>query len=71
MLTEKERREMEERLSKMTEEEAYQNALSDPDNPPLTDEELKEFRPMKDIPGNTIFEKLQYLRKLKENDIKK
>jgi putative transcriptional regulator len=33
-----------ERLRNMTEEEIEQNALSDPDNPPLTDEELKRFR---------------------------
>jgi putative transcriptional regulator len=33
-----------ERLRNMTEEEIEANALSDPDNPPLTDEELKRFR---------------------------
>lgn len=29
----------------MTEEEIEANALSDPDNPPLTDEELRRMRP--------------------------
>ncbi len=32
------------RLREMTEEEIEAGALSDPDNPPLTDEELKNFR---------------------------
>lgn len=32
------------RLDAMTEEEIEANALSDPDNPPMTDEELKRFR---------------------------
>ncbi len=31
-------------LREMTEEEIEAGALSDPDNPPLTDEELKNFR---------------------------
>jgi hypothetical protein len=31
-------------LAKMTDEEAYQNALSDPDNPPLTPEFWKNAR---------------------------
>ena len=33
-----------ERLRNMTEEEIEANALSDPDNPPLTDEELERMR---------------------------
>ena len=32
------------RLDAMTEEEIEANALSDPDNPPISDEELKHFR---------------------------
>ena len=32
------------RVDAMTEEELEANALSDPDNPPLTDEELARFR---------------------------
>ena len=32
------------RLDAMTEEEIEANALSDPDNPPISDEELKRFR---------------------------
>src|SRR3990170_5992176 len=34
------------RLEAMTEEEIEVNALSDPDNPPLTDEELARMRPV-------------------------
>ena len=38
-----------ERIDAMSDEEAEANALSDPDNPPLTDEQLaRAFRP-KDI----------------------
>ena len=32
-----------ERVDNTTEEEIEQNALDDPDNPPLTDEELEQF----------------------------
>jgi putative transcriptional regulator len=32
------------RLAAMTDEEAHQNALADPDNPPLTDEQLARMR---------------------------
>jgi putative transcriptional regulator len=35
-----------ERLATMTEEEIEANALSDPDNPPLTEEELARMRPL-------------------------
>jgi putative transcriptional regulator len=34
------------RLEAMTEEEIEANALSDPDNPPMTDEELARMRPV-------------------------
>ena len=33
-----------ERLKNMTEEEIEEAAKSDPDNPPLTDEQLKKFK---------------------------
>jgi hypothetical protein len=33
------------RLASMTEEEIEANALSDPDNPPMTEEELARMRP--------------------------
>jgi putative transcriptional regulator len=36
------------RLDAMTEEEIEENALSDPDNPPLTDEELARMRRLPD-----------------------
>jgi putative transcriptional regulator len=32
------------RVDAMTDEEAYQNALDDPDNPPLTAEQLSKMR---------------------------
>ena len=32
------------RVEAMTDEEALQNALNDPDNPPLTDEQLTRMR---------------------------
>jgi putative transcriptional regulator len=32
------------RIAAMTDEEAHQNALADPDNPPLTDEQLSRMR---------------------------
>lgn len=32
------------RVDAMTEEELYQNAVNDPDNPPLTDEQLARMR---------------------------
>ncbi|MDR9403767.1 MAG: hypothetical protein RI580_10030 [Halothece sp. Uz-M2-17] len=35
-----------ERVNNMTEEEIEQNALDDPDNPPLTDEELEQIEPV-------------------------
>lgn len=35
-------------LAAMTEEEAYQNALDDPDNPPLTTEQLARMRRVPD-----------------------
>lgn len=36
------------RVDAMTEEELHANALSDPDNPPLTEQELDEMRPAPD-----------------------
>ncbi|MBO0905556.1 hypothetical protein [Jiella sonneratiae] len=33
-------------------------ALSDPDNPPLTDEELDRMRPARDVMPRELFEKL-------------
>ena len=51
------------RLASMTEEEIYANALSDPDNPPLTDEQLAKAVCLDDIPGETLFEKLVSTKK--------
>lgn len=38
------------RVDAMTDEEAYQNALDDPDNPPLTDERLATMRRIPNLP---------------------
>lgn len=49
------------RLDRMTEEELTANALSDPDNPPLTKEELARMRPVnpvKKIDVKSIREKM-------------
>lgn len=50
-------------LKKMTDEEAERNALSDPDNPPLTSEQLATAVRLKDIPGHTLLEKFRNARK--------
>jgi hypothetical protein len=34
-------------LEKLSDEELHKRALDDPDNPPLTEEEIKEFKPTK------------------------
>lgn len=52
----------------MTEEEIVANALSDPDNPPLTDEQLAKAVRIKDIPGETLGEKLRNLKKMWKED---
>ncbi|MBQ3059972.1 MAG: BrnA antitoxin family protein [Desulfovibrio sp.] len=44
-------------LKNMTDDEAYTNALDDPDCPPLTDKQLSEFVSFKNIPGDTLLEK--------------
>lgn len=47
----------------MTDEEAYNNALSEPHNPPLADEQLSHMVRLADIPGDTILERLHNLKK--------
>lgn len=49
----------------LSDEEIYQNALSDPDCPPLTAEELAEGVSVKDIPGDTLMEKFKNAREMK------
>ena len=51
------------RLEKMTDSEVYENAISDPDNPPLDDRAV--YVRMKDVPGETIMEKHRNLRERK------
>lgn len=57
-----------ERLANMTDEEAWQNALNDPDNPPLTDMELMQFTRAGAIPGGQPIEKYENLRKKRRLD---
>lgn len=52
-------------LARMTDEEAWQNAMDDPDNPPLTEEQLANFVRAKAIPGATSAEKYAYLKKMR------
>ncbi len=49
----------------MSDEEITARALSDPDAQPLTDEQLKGFVRLSDIPGETFRERLQNLKKRK------
>lgn len=50
-------------LREMTEEQTYANALSDPDNPPLTEKQLASAVRLRDIPGETLLEKFRNARK--------
>ncbi len=52
-----------EHLRNMTDEQAHANALSDPDNPPLTDAQMKGFVHLSDYEGNTFSERLQGYKK--------
>ena len=52
-----------ERLRDMTDEEAYQNALTDPDNPPAEMMKSPVVTRMRDVPGDTLVEKYGNLRK--------
>lgn len=45
-------------LKNMTDDQAYANALSDPDNPPLTEEQLATVVRLRDVPGETLLEKV-------------
>ena len=46
-------------LKNMTDDQAYANALSDPDNPPLTEEQLATVVRLRDVPGETLLEKFR------------
>lgn len=50
-------------LRDMADEQAYANALSDPDNPPLSEKQLASAVRLRDIPGETLLEKLRTIRK--------
>lgn len=49
-------------LKRKTEEQIHQGALADPDNLPLSDEQLAEFTPIQSVPGATLLEKYRNLR---------
>ena len=46
-------------VAAMTEEQGMQAALSDPDAQPSTEEQRSTARRVWDMPGNTLYEKLQ------------
>ncbi len=52
-----------ERLAAMSEEEIQAKALSDPDNPPLSDAKLASAVPLADIPGTTLLQKFRKAQK--------
>lgn len=62
MLTRSEKDAQIAQLKTKTENEIHQAAISDPDNPPLTDSELGEFVPIRAFPGNTLLEKYKNIR---------
>jgi hypothetical protein len=39
-------------LEKLSNEELHKRALDDPDNPPLTEDEMEEFKPVKKETNN-------------------
>lgn len=47
----------------MSDEEVFQNALDDPDNPPLTEAEIANAVRARDIPGETVAEKMENLKR--------
>jgi hypothetical protein len=53
-----------ERLENMTDEEIEEAALGDPDNPPMTEEKWTFARRLRDLPGDTLVEKMQALKTL-------
>lgn len=49
------------RLATMTEEELLNAAKSDPDAQPLTDEQLRSFRRLPDVPGGNFIDRVRAL----------
>lgn len=45
------------RLADVTDKEIMLNAISDPDNHPFTDEELRNLMSLKNLPGTAIIDK--------------
>lgn len=58
-----EEKQMLEALSSKTEEEVMREAMDDDDCPPLTDEQLASSVRARDLPGDTILEKIRYFKK--------
>lgn len=54
---------VDESASNMTDDQILVNAMTDTDNQPLTDEEITRFVQLSSIPGNSILERLQNLKK--------
>lgn len=46
-------------LDAMTDEEVTAAALSDPDAPPLADEQLQRFRRLPEVPGGTFLDRIR------------
>ena len=49
------------RLASMTQDELLEAAKSDPDAQPLTDEQLRRFRRLPDIPGGNFLDRVRAL----------
>ncbi len=50
-------------VMKLSDEEVTRRALEDPDAQPLTDAELRSMVCLSEIPGNTIIERLQNVKR--------
>lgn len=57
-----------EKLPEWTEEQIRKAAESDPDNPPLSEEELKRFKPWRERAKSTVKELSEKLRKFRDKD---
>ena len=49
------------RLASMSQEEVLEAAKSDPDAQPLTDEQLRRFRRLPDVPGGNFIDRVRAL----------
>ena len=58
-----------ERLDAMTDEEVTAAALSDPDAPPLSDDQLRKFRRLPEAPGGTFLDRLRAQAEEKQQSV--